>query len=215
MASANSMRSLMRPTIQISPRGPVVSGLAATFSTTAHLGAASASGGGQRKAKIQVPKKKKAVVHVKKPNPGERKAFRKRIQLSNNSALEVKGLADLEADTMTKESNAGQMFALPNDVQDRLRVLEAFKPSQTWNLFRKPHVLLRKEVVELASKLEVAAKDKKALHMVLTGERLTGKTIALLQAMTYGLLNDWVVINIPDGMYIPGRIIAIKYTNLL
>ena len=198
MASANSMRSLMRPTTHISPRVPVavVPSMAAAFSTTTVL-----SAGAIRQAKTQVPKKKKVVVHVRKPNPGERKAFRKRIQLSNNSALEVKGLSTLEPSTMAVESSAGQMFALPSDIQDRLRVLEAFKHSQTWNLFRKPHLLVRKEAVELVSKLEASAKDKKALHMVLTGGRLTGKTIALLQAMTYGLMNDWVVINIPDGTY--------------
>jgi small subunit ribosomal protein S29 len=187
------MRSLMRPTIQISPRVIAIRSSVAAFSTTIPDLEV-------RQKKVQVPKKKKAVVHVKKPNPGERKAFRKRIQLSNNSALEVQGLASLEPETMARESNAGQMFALPSDVQDRLRVLEAFKHSQSWNLFRKPHLLVRREVVQLASKLEAAAKDKKALHLVLTGERLTGKTVALLQAMTYGLLNDWVVINIPDGM---------------
>jgi len=186
------MRSLMRPTIQLSPRVIAIPGSVAAFSTTIpNLEV--------RQKKVQVPKKKKVVVHVKKPNPGERKAFRKRIQLSNNSALEVQGLASLEADTMARESNAGQMFALPSDVQDRLRVLEAFKHSQSWNLFRKPHLLVRKEVVQVASMLEAAAQDKKGLHLVLTGEKLTGKTVALLQAMTYGLMNDWVVINIPDG----------------
>lgn len=193
MASANSMRSLMRPTVQLLPRVIAIPSAVAAFSTTIpNLEV--------RQKKVQVPKKKKVVVHVKKPNPGERKAFRKRIQLSNNSALEVQGLASLEPETMARESNAGQMFALPSDVQDRLRVLEAFKHSQSWNLFRKPHLLVRKEVVQLASKLEAAAQDKKPLHLVLAGERLTGKTVALLQAMTYGLLNDWVVINISDGM---------------
>ncbi len=137
---------------------------------------------------------------VRKPNPGERKAFRKRIQLSNNSALEVKGLSTLEPDTMIKDESASQIFALPADIQDRLRTLEAFKHTQTWNLFRKPHLLLRKDIVNLMQKLDASTKDKKGVQMVLTGDKLSGKSIALLQAMTYGLMNDWVVINLPDGM---------------
>lgn len=198
MASANSMRSLMRPTIPISPRVQAMSCPLAAFSTTARVQAGKAAPG----KKVQVPKRdnRQPVSTVKKPNPGERKAFRKRIQLSNNSALEVPGLDTLEAGTMTSEASVGKMFAIPNEVQDRLRILEAFKPTQSWGLFRKPHVLLRKEVADLMSKLESSVTDKEGRRLVLTGDRMSGKSIALLQAMAYGLMNDWVVINIPEGV---------------
>ncbi|KAF4123891.1 small subunit ribosomal protein S29 [Geosmithia morbida] len=173
---------------------------AAPFSTTMGLLAKDSKNAPAKK--VQVPKKNnqiKAASSAKKPNPGERKASRKRIQLSNNNALEVAGLGTLEAGTMTDPANAGKMFAVPDHIQDRLRTLEAFKPTQAWSLFRRPHVLLRSEVVDLVSRLQASAADKKAQRLVLTGAKLSGKSIALLQAMTYGLLNDWVVINIPEG----------------
>ena len=153
--------------------------------------------------KVQVSKKKKVLTTVKPPAPGERKAFRKRIQLSNNSALEVPGMPALEADTMQKVENAGKMFALPPDIQDRLRLLEAFKSSQMWNLFRSPHLLLRKDIVEIIRLLESSVTEKKGATVVITGDKLSGKSIAVLQAVTYALLNNWVVINIPEGSSVP------------
>ncbi|UKZ77444.1 hypothetical protein TrVFT333_005165 [Trichoderma virens FT-333] len=144
-------------------------------------------------------KKKQNIVPVKKPGPGERKAFRKRIQLSNNSALPVTGIESLEAQTMAREESGGKMFAVPDQVVDQLRALEAFKTTQTWNLFRKPHVLVRKETVELMSKLDASVEKKEAFKCVLTGSRLSGKSLTLLQAMSHALLNEWVVIHIPEG----------------
>jgi small subunit ribosomal protein S29 len=144
-------------------------------------------------------KKRANVAPVRKPQPGERKAFRKRIQLSNNSALPVQGLGTLDSKNMAQDSSVGKVFAVPDQVVDHLRALEAFKTTQTWNLFRKPHVLLRKETVELMKKLELSAKEKKALKCVLTGSKLSGKSMTMLQAMAYALLNNWVVFHIPEG----------------
>jgi small subunit ribosomal protein S29 len=147
-----------------------------------------------RKAKKNIPAKP-----TKKPAPGERRAFRKRIQLSNNSALVVPGLADLQAENMVREDSVGKMFGLPDPLIDQLRLLEAFKTTQPWGLFRRPHVLLRSETVRLMKSMEDAAKTKKALRSVLTGSRLTGKSMTVLQAMSYALLNKWVVIHIPEA----------------
>ena len=47
------------------------------------------------------------------------------------------------------------------DIQDRLRLLEAFKSSQMWNLFRSPHLLLRKDIVEIIRLLESSVTEKK------------------------------------------------------
>lgn len=203
MASANSMRLLMRPHLPIAPRVQhIVAGSAAATAGLSTTARANASNMGYYK-KVQVPKKKKVVVNTRRPAPGERKAFRKRIQLSNNSALAVPGLPTLEAGKMADPESAGNIFALPADVQDRLRILEAFKPTQQWGLFRSPHVLLKKDVVDVLQLLESSVKDKKGARVVLTGEKLSGKSVALLQAMTYALLNDWVVINIPEGAHYP------------
>ncbi|QYS98191.1 Mitochondrial ribosomal protein of the small subunit [Trichoderma simmonsii] len=195
-----SLRTLVRPAIPVAPRIQPI--MVAAFSTTSFL----AAGPPAVKSRKDLPKKtkktykkKQNIVPVKKPQPGERKAFRKRIQLSNNSALPVTGIESLEAATMARAESGGKMFAVPDQVVDQLRALEAFKTTQTWNLFRKPHVLVRKETVELMSKLEASVEKKEAFKCVLTGSALSGKSLTLLQAMSYALLNEWVVIHIPEG----------------
>lgn len=193
----------MRPTIPRAPRIQPV--LLAPFSTSSSLLAVSAPPAIKSRRdlpqKVKKSYKKRAnVAPVRKPQPGERKAFRKRIQLSNNSALPVQGLGTLDAKNMAQDSSVGKVFAVPDPVVDHLRALEAFKTTQSWNLFRKPHVLLRKETVELMKKLELSAKEKKALKCVLTGSKLSGKSMTMLQAMAYALLNNWVVFHIPEGM---------------
>lgn len=213
MASAtNSLRSLLLR----SATRPVATGLqpsiystastTALFSTTATLSAAplkgkKSAGAPQSTKQKKNYKKKKAqsAAPMKKPNPGERKAFRKRIQLSNNSAIEVQGTEPLTADVMVDAASAGKLFALSDQLVDQLRTLEAFKPTQSWNLFRKPHVLLRAELVDLMAKLEGSVSSKEAARIVLRGSRLSGKSLALLQAMSYALLKNWVVINLPEG----------------
>ncbi|KAL7792901.1 mitochondrial ribosomal death-associated protein 3 domain-containing protein [Trichoderma ceciliae] len=203
MASAQSLRNLVRPAIPAAHRiQPIMLSLAA-FSTSSFLSAAAPPAAKNRKdppkKTKKTYKKKQNIVPVKKPGPGERKAFRKRIQLSNNSALPVTGIENLEAQTMAKDESSSKMFAVPDQVVDQLRALEAFKTTQTWNLFRKPHVLVRKETVQLMSKLEASVEKKEALKCVLTGSRLSGKSLTLLQAMSHALLNEWVVIHIPLG----------------
>ncbi len=210
MASATiPLRSLLRSTTGSTvARGfqqPVLSSAATTasFTTTslAAKGPVKAVKAVQSQKQKKTYKKKGAqnAAPVRKPNPGERKAFRKRVQLSNNSALEVQGTDELTADAMINSANAGKMFALPDPLVDQLRVLEAFKPTQSWGLFRKPHILLRSEMADLTAKLGSAVESKKAARIVLRGSRLSGKSLALLQAMSYALLGNWVVVHIPEG----------------
>lgn len=201
MASANGLRCLARPTIPVAVRlQPIV--LSTAHFSTSH--ALAATGPPVRSGKT-VPQKKSfkkkgaAIVPAKKAAAGERKAFRKRIQLSNNSALAVPGLTDIAAGTMALEENAGKMFGIPDAVVDQLRSLEAFKTTQTWSLFRRPHFLVRKETIELIKKLEESVAKKEAFKGVLTGTKLSGKSMAMLQAMSYALLNNWAVIHIPEG----------------
>lgn len=203
-SAASSLRGLVRPSIPIAPRiHPIILPRAAFFSTTSSLAAAPPP---TIKSRRDLPKKQKKtfkkktnVVAVKKPNPGERKAFRKRIQLSNNSALPVQNIDELTPETLAKIESKGKMFALPDKVVDQLRALEAFKTTQMWNLFRRPHVLVRDETVELMRRLEGSVEKKEALKCVLTGSKLSGKSLTLLQSMSYALMNDWVVLHIPEG----------------
>lgn len=203
-AGANSLRTLARPTIPLASRIQPIFLSVASFSTTNGLSLPAAA-----KNRKDAPKpgkknfkKKSQIQAVKKPNPGERKAFRKRIQLSNNGALAVDGLDTLAADSMRDSANSGKVFALSDALVDQLRALEAFKTTQQWNLFRKPHVLLRKETVELMKQLDEAATKKELKQYVLTGTKLSGKSMMLLQALGHALMNNWVVIHVPEGMSI-------------
>ncbi|KAJ0168820.1 37S ribosomal protein S23, mitochondrial [Colletotrichum tanaceti] len=143
-----------------------------------------------RRGKInQNARKKRDTARVKKPAPGERKAFRKRITLSNNNALAVEGLQDVGIETLAVAENKGSMVALPDQLVDQLRTLEAFKTTQNWGLFRRPHMLIRGETVELAKRLDDAVKERQTLRMVLTGDKVVGKSILLLQGLSHALLN--------------------------
>jgi small subunit ribosomal protein S29 len=161
----------------------------------------------------------------KRPNPGERKALRKRIVLSNNNALEVSSLVDLEKQSVLSKKNEGQVRGLPEEVVDSLRAVDAFKPTQGWSLFRRPATLIRKETVELAALIkeaeggpketemvedaeggaegtavEAAETPKKTIRRVIVGERMSGKSSLLLQGLAMAFVRNWVVINLPDGM---------------
>ncbi|SPN96662.1 related to ribosomal protein [Cephalotrichum gorgonifer] len=136
---------------------------------------------------------------AKTPGPGERKAFRKRIQLSNNNAIAVTGLGDLTSESLALEESKGTVLGVPDRVVDQLRTVEAFRPTQSWNLFRRPHVLVRSESVELGKMMERAKKERTTLKLVVSGSKVTGKTTMLLQAMAHAFLNKWIVVNIPEA----------------
>lgn len=211
MASATAMRAMRRPLVplatQLAQAAPVFT--TAFFSTRSLVAAAAAAAippppvlrnrkGLPKKLKTSY-KKKTNIVTGKKPAPGERKAFRKRIQLSNNNALPVAGLDELAPGTMATSESRGRVFALPDQLVDQLRALEAFKPTQSWNLFRRPHFLIREETVDLTAKMNDCKEKKDTLRCVLTGSRLSGKSLIQMQALSHALLNDWLVIHIPEG----------------
>ena len=138
------------------------------------------------------------------PAPGERKALRKKIVLSNTNALEVKGLQELNRENGTSGKLAeleGQVRALTDANVEALRSLEAFKHTQGWNLFRRPATVIRKDTVEIAKALEAAdGKGKTVIKKVLFGEKGSGKSVLQLQAMALALNKGWVVVHIPSGM---------------
>lgn len=144
-------------------------------------------------------RKKPQLDKGKSAAPGERKAFRKRIQLSNDNALEVEGLPPMDLAQLADPEAVGRVVSLPPDLIDRLRAIEAFKPTQNWGLFRSPHLLVRRETVDLIRRIQDAVARKETARVVLTGERGSGKSILSLQALSAGFMNNWVVINIPEG----------------
>jgi small subunit ribosomal protein S29 len=188
--------------------------LAAAFSTTAATNAAprkafqpapNAKGHSRSGKKLQLGKFKRDRVAEKgrPPLPGERKAYRKRITLSNDNAIPVPWLTDLSPADMAAAENTARVFALPEEVQDQLRADEAFKTTQCWGMFRKPAVLVRKETVDLVNQMQDSAENKKTLRLVVTGEKVAGKSMMLLQAMAHAHLNNWIVIHLPEGMSRP------------
>ena len=147
-------------------------------------------------------KKKKPIPEdkSKRPAPGERKALRKRIVLSNTNALEVQGMQDLNVDMLGKEEFRGRVLGISGSTVDSLRAVEAFKTTQAWGLFRRPGVLVRDETVEMGKMMEEMGRRGKTVRRVLVGERGSGKSLLALQAMVMGFLKGWTVINIPEGI---------------
>lgn len=149
------------------------------------------------------------------PAPGERKAIRKRIVLSNTNALAVPGLEELSRENSTDDGIRSMVMALPDELVDSLRAVEAFKVNQGWSFFRKPATLIRQEAFEMSRLMdEIAGKtpDKRpegsgaddqrgrTIRRIICGERAAGKSVLLLQAMSMAFLKGWVVINIPEGI---------------
>ena len=63
-------------------------------------------------------------------------------------------------------------------------------------------MLMRKDTLDMAKEIEGISRGtrEKTIRRVFVGERGSGKTVMLLQAMTIAFLKGWVVINIPEGI---------------
>ncbi len=165
-----------------------------------------------------IPKKgSKSLVLRKKKNVGaaketdwqsrteEAKAARRRIILTNNNALQVTSLKDLDKTNVMSQENEGQVMGLPEEVVDALRAADAFKRTQGWSLFWRPAVLIRKESTKLAKIFEEveesisSGQGKKTTRRVISGERSSGKSALLLHGMTIAFLRGWFVVNLPEG----------------
>ncbi|OAQ99442.1 hypothetical protein LLEC1_06877 [Akanthomyces lecanii] len=204
MAANSFFKAVMlRPALPRAPRIQPVLIAIAPLSTTSSLAAGPPSVKSRRDivkpTKKTFNKKRLGLDNVKKPAPGERKAFRKRITLSSNSALAVEGLQAIEGGVLADAQNAATVVQLPDQIVDQLRTLGAFRSTQSWGLFRKPHVLVRKETVEMIALMDKSVFSKQVAKIILTGSRASGKSTALVQAMSHALKNDWVVINIPEA----------------
>ncbi|TKA59258.1 hypothetical protein B0A49_08919 [Cryomyces minteri] len=154
----------------------------ASFSATTNLSAAVAkkrpnshTGPPKRGVKALNIKKTQRIKSGRPPAPGERKALRKRIVLSNTNALEVQGMPDLSDKNVTDASLVCRVVGIPGLVVDSLRAVEAFKPTQGWGLFRRPAALVRKETLQLGRYIREVetAEDKKTIRRVVVGERGT------------------------------------------
>lgn len=159
---------------------------------------------GTRTLNVKKGRKTAATDMSKRPAIGERKALRKRVVLSNDNALEVFGLQDLDKKNVFSEEIEGKVMGIPELTVDALRAVEAFKPKQGWSLFRRPAVLMRKETSELAKLMQqvesVEGGEKRTIRRILTGSRMSGKSTLLLQGLMMAHVREWTIINIPEGM---------------
>lgn len=211
MASSGCLKCLARPSaLQLSTALHV--SRTAAFSTTATNGA-KATGDMLKKQQAKGAhlkkrgatstlkiKKKVPIKSGKPPMPGERKALRKRVVLSNTNALDV-GMTDMTAAMVADETLVGKVVGLDANTVDCLRAAEAFKPNQSWKFFQRPGLLIREESVVLARKLVATEEKKETLKLMLDGDRVTGKSLMLVHAMATASLRGWVVLNIPEGMF--------------
>ncbi|KAL8950826.1 MAG: hypothetical protein Q9222_003173, partial [Ikaeria aurantiellina] len=152
---------------------------------------------------LVIKKKKKTVENrARRPAPGERKAMRKRIVLSNVNALKVPDMQDITAENMYDRRLEGQVLGLPEQIVDQLRAAEAFKPTQGWKMFWRPGMLMRRETVDMGKTIaEMSDTDpttRKSIRRILVGEKGSGKSIMLLQAITMAMLKGWTVIHLPE-----------------
>ncbi|KAI4598458.1 37S ribosomal protein S23 mitochondrial [Pestalotiopsis sp. 9143b] len=204
MATPNCWRCLARPSQSLlRPATIAIPATSAPFSTsTAQLAKGDTPSGHVRTGRRLVlgsRGKKKTRDPGKPVAPGERKAFRKKIQLVNDNAINVPGLAPVTAENIVDPKAVGTMVGLPNELIDQLRTVEAFKSTQNWGLFRHPHMLIRQETVDFVKHITDQVSKKETVRTVVTGDRNSGKSILGLQTLAAGFMNKYVVINIPEG----------------
>jgi small subunit ribosomal protein S29 len=141
--------------------------------------------------------------------PGDRKALRNRIILSNTNALEVPWLKDLDKENISDERIVGSVVGLPGEVVDSLRAVGAFKVGQGWGNYKRPACLIREEAWDLGKLMEGIQADgpdsRQTVRKLITGAMRSGKSVLLLQAMAMAFLRGWVVISLPDGEYLLPR----------
>ncbi|KAK1011958.1 hypothetical protein LTR54_004813 [Friedmanniomyces endolithicus] len=151
---------------------------------------------------LRLPKNMRAQT-ARPPAPGERKAMRKKIVLSNANALEVAGLENLTTEGVRDMDKLreleGQVLGFDGDTVDALRALEAFKPGQGWGLFKRPAALVRRDLVHLGAAMQSARESKSISRRIFFGERGSGKSVLLLQGMATAYLQGFVVLYFPDA----------------
>jgi small subunit ribosomal protein S29 len=107
---------------------------------------------------------------------------------------------NLSVQNMANNEFVGQMLGLTGPLLDQLRDSAAFKRSQNWNMFRRPATLIREHTVNMGKTInDLHAATGQNARCLLTGERGSGKSILMLQAMCMAFMQEWLVINIPEG----------------
>lgn len=144
-------RTLVPPTTTIAAAAP--------FSTTSQRSAEPAKkkspGGPAPKKGTRTLRINKTVRTRQKLPQGERRKLRTTIVLSNTNAPAL-DLLQLTRDTLDHDNIHANILAIPSDVIDRLRTLEAFKRGQSWSWFHSPSTIIRRESLWLGRRLKEA-----------------------------------------------------------
>ncbi|OQV05476.1 hypothetical protein CLAIMM_10207 [Cladophialophora immunda] len=146
--------------------------------------------------------KKKGRERPKLPPIGERRAQRRRIVLSNTNALPVSDMETWSKENVIDEKTVGQMMALDGGLLDQLRDSGAFKTTQNWSLFRRPAILIREETLRIAKEMDDIKQEgekKKVVKHLVIGEKASGKSVLILQAMSMAYMDHWIVVNVPEA----------------
>lgn len=137
------------------------------------------------------------------PAPGERKAARKRVVLSNGNALDVADLPNWTSENVGRaealRALEGQVVGIGPDSVDALRALEAFKANQGWHHFRRPATVVRRETVELGEALLGVKDEKRVVRQLVHGGKGTGKSVLVLQGLAMAYLQGMVVVLFPEA----------------
>ena len=128
-------------------------------------------------------------------------------------------MTDLTSQNMADAEQVGKFLGLEGSLLDQLRESKAFKTTQSWNMFRQPATLVREETVrlgqmfnEISERAGIEGQGPLTIREIITGEKSTGKSLCLLQAMSMAFLNKWVVINIPEGT-LPYPLLLVSYNQ--
>lgn len=60
-------------------------------------------------------------------------------------------------------------------------------------------MLIRQDGIKLAEILEKGEQEKSSQVLIIEGDRATGKSMMLLQAMAAAFAKGWIVLHIPEG----------------
>jgi small subunit ribosomal protein S29 len=157
---------------------------------------------------------KRAVPEERKTyDNAERKKLRDTIVLQNVNAPII-DLHELTKELSTHEPAVGSVFTFGSRDIDRLRALEAFQRNQDWKYFHKPSTVYRNESLQVGEMMRQVegyqAEDGKNVEgkmkrVIFEGPKGSGKSVLLLQSMAWALQKGWLVVNIPNGMYLYSR----------
>lgn len=209
MSSSLCLRCLKRSLVPIESSLPSNAASRAAFSTSSPIFATPpkkktvVANKGAKQGKTLKLAKKKRVQTGRPPAPGERKAARKRVVLTNANALEVQGLEDLSiANVVSPEALKGldgRVMGFNEDTIEALRALEGFKPTQGWSLFRRPASLIRRETVEMGEMIQAMRAKKGVARVVLAGDKSSGKSVMQLQSMAMAHLQGCVMVHFHEA----------------